>query len=90
MNTQPDSNYQACVPKLKAANSKVIAYVPTGFASRATADVNADITTYAGWGTAYKPQGIFFDEVSGGTNHVSLYQGYTTFARNKISSAFVS
>ncbi|KAF9462048.1 Spherulation-specific family 4 [Collybia nuda] len=90
VNSQPDSNYQACIPKLKAANSKVIGYVATGYTSRATADVNADIATYAGWGTAYKPQGIFFDEVSGGTGHVSLYQSYTSFARSKISNAFIT
>lgn len=92
-NSQPDANYQACIPQLRPAanpNVKVLGYVPTGFGSRAQSAVQADITTYSQWGAAYKPSGIFFDEVAANSGNEALYSGYSSFAKGKISGAAVS
>ncbi|KAJ7035944.1 Spherulation-specific family 4-domain-containing protein [Mycena alexandri] len=93
-NSQPDSTYQACVSTLRPAanpNVHVLGYVATGFGSRASSAVEADVQTYAGWGAAYRPTGIFFDEVEGGSSaNLALYTTYAAFARGQISGAFVS
>ncbi|KAJ7680731.1 Spherulation-specific family 4 [Mycena polygramma] len=92
-NTQPDTNYQSCVTRLKSnANVRVIGYVRTGFGSRSSSDVTTDIATYAQWTAAYRPTGIFFDETTATTQFVSLYQSYATAVHNSAlgSLAFVS
>lgn len=33
---------------------------------------------YAGWSSAYRPTGIFFDEVEATSTYLSLYQTYAT------------
>lgn len=33
-------------------------------------------STYAGWSSAYRPTGIFFDEVEATTAYTSLYKGF--------------
>ncbi|KAF8682574.1 Spherulation-specific family 4 [Rhizoctonia solani] len=93
VNSQPDANYQACIPQLRPAanpNVKVLGYVPTGFGSRAQSAVQADITTYSQWGASYKPNGIFFDEVAANSANQILYSGYSGFAKNKISGAVIT
>ncbi|KAJ6545340.1 Spherulation-specific family 4 [Mycena capillaripes] len=92
-NTQPDTNYQSCITSLKShANVRVIGYVATGFGGRSSSDVITDIATYAQWGAAYRPTGIFFDETEATTQFVSLYQSYATSVRSGPlgSSAFVT
>jgi hypothetical protein len=79
--TNPSKGYQTCIPKLKAASSNVIVvgYVLTGFGSRSADDINTDVGTYAAWGSAYRPQGIFFDEIN---PTAKLLSKYTTVANN--------
>jgi len=93
-NSQPDANYQACIPTLRPAanpNVHVLGYVATGFGTRASSAVEADVLTYAGWGSAYRPTGIFFDETQGGTSALlTLYTSYASYARLQISGAFVT
>ncbi|KAI0637950.1 Spherulation-specific family 4 [Trametes polyzona] len=79
---QAPAAYQQCVPKLRAANVKVLGYVPTGYgAAKRRGGVLQDTNTYAGWKTAYRPDGIFFDEVSGNAADVSTYANYASQAR---------
>ncbi|CAE7168469.1 unnamed protein product [Rhizoctonia solani] len=58
--------------------------------SRAQSAVQADITTYSAWGAAYRPNGIFFDETSATSGNQALYSGYSSYAKSKISGAFVT
>jgi hypothetical protein len=79
--TLPDAEYQKCLPTLRGtSNSKVklVGYVPTGFGSRSTTLVNADVTTYNNWPASYKPDGIFFDEVPNDAAHASQYNTYVS------------
>ena len=41
------------------------------------AGVAADVNTYAGWNTTYRPDGIFFDQVSGQAADFAAYQTFT-------------
>jgi len=84
-NSTPDANYQACIPQLRSASSnvKVVGYVATGFGLRSTSLVTADINTYAGWGTGYRPDGIFLDETSTTSGTLATYQGYASTIRSK-------
>ncbi|CUA68110.1 Spherulin-4 [Rhizoctonia solani] len=91
--SQPDANYQACVPKLKPAtnpNVKLIGYVATKYGNKAQSTVHAEVDTYAQWGSAYKLDGIFYDEVLAQSSARSIYSGYTSYAKSKIANAFVS
>ena len=91
--SQPDGNYQSCIPKLKQASSNVVAvgYVPTGYGSDSQSGVTQQIATYAGWGSAYRPQGIFFDEVEPTSALLSLYTTYSQSARSDFGgSGYVS
>lgn len=93
INTQPDANYQACVPKLRPAanpNVKILGYVRTNYGATPQSDVQAEVKTYAGWGSAYRPTGIFYDEVLATSDAQSLYSAYTSYAKAQISNAFVS
>ncbi|KAI9001338.1 Spherulation-specific family 4 [Trametes punicea] len=80
--SQPPTGYQECIPVLRAPNVVVLGYVHTsdGEASR-QAGVTQDVDTYAGWDAAYRPDGIFFDEVSGEESDFATYQGFTSHAR---------
>lgn len=82
--SQATKEYQQCIPILRAPNVVVLGYVATGQgkASR-QARVTADVSTYAGWAAAYRPDGIFFDEVSGRKADLATYQG---FAAQAVSS----
>lgn len=90
-NSQPDpTSYQGCIPKLKAfSNVKVVGYVPTGAGSRAASAVNQDIATYAGWSAAFRPQGIFFDEVNPTPSLLSTYTAFAQTARSSFGNGFV-
>lgn len=83
----PDSNYQACIPRLKASSSvTVVGYVPTGFGTASIDTVNSDTAEYAAWGSAYRPQGIFFDEVSPTAGFLSKYTNWTSTAKARFNS----
>mgnify|MGYP003578331757 CR=1 FL=1 len=59
-----DTNYVTGIQKLQSAGVVVIGYVATGYGSRSSNTVQADINTYK----SLYPQitGIFFDEMSNG------------------------
>ena len=84
-NTQPSSDYTGCVPKLIASNTKILGYVDTGNGGRSSAAVTQDIATYAGWHSAYRPTGIFFDDV---TPSSSLFSIYSTWTSDVTSAGF--
>ncbi|CAE6380354.1 unnamed protein product [Rhizoctonia solani] len=98
-NSQPDANYQACIPQLRPAanpNTKVLGYVPTWFSDTTrSSEVQADVRTYAQWASTYRPTGIFYDQASANDSvsesvYQNLYSGYTSYAKSQIPSAFVS
>ncbi|KAI0434230.1 Spherulation-specific family 4-domain-containing protein [Xylaria sp. FL1042] len=61
-----DSNYISGVKQLNAqANAQTIGYVRTDYGSASMAELQANITNWAGWGSAdIGVKGIFFDEAS--------------------------
>ncbi|CAE6460534.1 unnamed protein product [Rhizoctonia solani] len=93
-NSQPDANYQACIPKLRPAvnpNTKVLGYVPTWFADTTrSGEVQTDVRTYAQWDSVYRPTGIFYGQTPTNSSTQSLYSGYTTYAKSQIPNAFVT
>jgi Spherulation-specific family 4 len=93
--SQPDTNYQACIAQLRTAaaangNLKVLGYVPTGYAAASSAGVMSEIDTYSQWSSAYRPDGIFFDEVSQLAADLPLYQSYSSRVHNDFGTSFVS
>lgn len=71
----------------------MLGYVPTSYgAAKRKAGVTTDVNTYAGWKAAYKPDGIFFDEVSGNSADLSTYTTFASRARSlfKSGKGFVS
>ncbi|TFK34631.1 Spherulation-specific family 4 [Crucibulum laeve] len=93
--TQPDTNYQACIARLRTTasahgnNLKILGYVATGFGSRASTAVTADIDTYNQWATSYRPDGIFFDEVATATSFLPTYQAYSTKVHQDFGTSFI-
>jgi Spherulation-specific family 4 len=93
--TQPDANYQACIAQLRTAgaangNLKILGYVPTGHAADSSAAVMSQIDTYSQWSSAYRPDGIFFDEVSQLAVDLTLYQSYSSKVHADFGTSFVS
>lgn len=88
--SQPPTPFQQCVPQLlEFANVITLGYVITGFgAADRQAGVLADVNTYAGWASSYRPAGIFFDEVSNLAADFETYENFTAEARSLFS--FVS
>ncbi|KZS87625.1 hypothetical protein SISNIDRAFT_419326 [Sistotremastrum niveocremeum HHB9708] len=83
---KPDSDYQSCIPELRTSantNVKILGYVSTQQGTRTSSKVTGDISKYAGWGSAYRPDGIFFDE--GASNFVSVYSTWATDAYDSFS-----
>lgn len=79
--SQAPAEYQQCIPVLRAPNVVVLGYVPTfDAAANKQSGVMEDVDTYAGWGAAYRPDGIFFDQVSGAKGDFSTYQGFVSHA----------
>ncbi|KAI0332427.1 hypothetical protein GY45DRAFT_1433108 [Cubamyces sp. BRFM 1775] len=93
--SQAPIEYQQCIPVLRAAAPSVVVlgYVATweGEAS-AQSGVNADVDTYAGWDSTYRPDGIFFDQVSGLSGDLATYRGFESRARPlfKDGSGFIA
>ncbi|RPD66774.1 hypothetical protein L226DRAFT_453493 [Lentinus tigrinus ALCF2SS1-7] len=83
-NTQAGPEYQQCIPQLlDKSNVVVLGYVATGYADPSReAGVTTDVNTYGGWATTYRPDGIFFDEVSGLAADFATYQMFTSHARS--------
>ncbi|KAI0824687.1 Spherulation-specific family 4 [Trametes gibbosa] len=83
--SQAPAAYQQCIPTLRAASANVVVlgYVPTAYgAPSKRAGVARDVDTYAGWrGAAYRPDGVFFDEVSGTGADVAVYKGFAAHAK---------
>ncbi|KAI0663186.1 Spherulation-specific family 4 [Cubamyces menziesii] len=79
---QAPKEFQQCVPLLRAPNVVVLGYVQTSQGStRRQAGVTQDVNTYAGWKASYKPDGIFFDEVSGKSKDLATYKNFVSHAR---------
>jgi hypothetical protein len=81
----PSAAFQKCLSLIKSAgpNAVMLGYVLTGQGSRSVSDVEADINLYAAWGDAFRPTGIFFDEVSEKPKFVTQYAGFASFARQQ-------
>ncbi|KAI0091889.1 Spherulation-specific family 4 [Irpex rosettiformis] len=78
----PDTGYQTCIPRLKASPSvTVVGYVPTTTGAASIDAVNSATAQYAAWGSAYRPQGIFFDEVNPTSRLLSKYTNWTNTAK---------
>ncbi|KAH9894414.1 Spherulation-specific family 4 [Cubamyces lactineus] len=79
---QAPKEYQQCIPLLRASNVVVLGYVHTSEGStKRQAGVTQDVNTYAGWKSSYKPDGIFFDEVSGKSKDLTTYKNFVSHAR---------
>jgi hypothetical protein len=92
VNSQPDTNYQACIAQLfttgaaSGNNVKILGYVATGFGDRAVSAVNADIDTYMGWTSTYRPQGIFFDQAATAAASLANYQTFSARVKTDLGS----
>ncbi|MBU1667896.1 spherulation-specific family 4 protein [bacterium] len=76
-----NSDYTKGIQDLIAANIKVVGYVYTQYANRATQNVVEDIDA---WSRFYKEEGvsgIFFDEVSTSSNDLAHYTNLSSEAR---------
>ncbi|KAJ7255077.1 Spherulation-specific family 4-domain-containing protein [Mycena haematopus] len=77
--SQPRPGYQACVQSLRpAANPNAIVL---GYVDVRVGTVEADIETYAGWETIYRPTGIFLDNVTATAGAVDTYSAYISHAK---------
>ncbi|KAI0347343.1 hypothetical protein BDW22DRAFT_518571 [Trametopsis cervina] len=87
----PDPVFQTCIPRLKAASSQVITvgYVRTGYGSQSDSTVNDAVQQYANWGSAWRPQGIFFDEVEPSADLLPTYTAWANNARAAFSGGHV-
>ncbi|KAJ7914267.1 Spherulation-specific family 4-domain-containing protein [Mycena leptocephala] len=70
--SQPRSGYQACVSSLRPINTNAL-----------VGTVLADIDTYAGWETTYRPTGIFLDNVTATADDVDTYSAYVSHAKSQ-------
>ncbi|PYH89196.1 hypothetical protein BO71DRAFT_390124 [Aspergillus ellipticus CBS 707.79] len=86
----PDASFLSAVPALTShSNVLAIGYVPTQKGTRAIADVEKDVKTYAGWPSAsgnssFAVHGIFFDEAPNAysADLVSYYQQLATLVKD--------
>lgn len=79
--TAANSAYMTEIAKLVSAGIKVIGYVPTWYATRPAADVNADIKQ---WRALYpNVTGIFLDEMHNKVGGESYYKNATAYAKSK-------
>src|SRR2546428_2645238 len=75
-----DANYVTGIQKLHSAGVVVLGYVATGYGSRSTGSVDADIDTYKSW---YSLNGIFFDEMSNAPGDESHYYNLSQYAKSQ-------
>ncbi|SNX87920.1 related to Spherulin 4 precursor [Melanopsichium pennsylvanicum] len=83
----PASNYVAAIENLRSVVApgqvvRLIGYVPTGYGKRGVDKVKADVNRYAGWPSAVKMDGIFFDETITSSQYLSKYTQYTALVKN--------
>jgi len=69
----PDSSYNTYMTKLTNAGVDMVGYVHTTYGERSSADVYADIDTYASKYPGLK--GIFIDEAAATASEISYYSG---------------
>ena len=79
-----DSNYAAGIQKLQSAGVTVLGYVYTGYGSRSSTTIKADISAWNSW---YKVNGIFFDEMSNTGGKETYYKSLSDYAKS-LSSAY--
>ncbi|KAI3329968.1 Spherulation-specific family 4-domain-containing protein [Ustulina deusta] len=78
-----DANYISGVSQLNAqANVQTIGYMRTDYGASPAAELQANITNWAGWGDAgVGVEGIFFDEASGESSAFDSLASAVTYAR---------
>src|SRR3989441_9171382 len=75
-----DANYVSGTQTLQSAGVVVIGYVYTGYGSRSTSSIDADINSYKNW---YSPNGIFFDEMSNAAGDENYYSNLSQYAKSQ-------
>jgi len=76
-----DSNYATYMTKFETAGIKMIGYVHTSFGTRAIADVQTDIDT---WASTYPLiTGIFLDEAASDSSEISYYTQVYQYVMSK-------
>jgi hypothetical protein len=84
----PEQAFVTGVTKLKSYdNVKVIGYINTMKATRDQADVENDVTLYAGWTEAARVQGVFFDNTA--QDNIPYYTAVGDFAKSEIENAVI-
>jgi Spherulation-specific family 4/Carbohydrate binding domain (family 11) len=75
-----DSSYTAGIAKLTAAGVKVLGYVHTLYGSRATSELQTEMSHYQSWYPGVT--GIFFDEMAYDPGYESYYSALSTYAKS--------
>lgn len=93
-NIAKDPDYVSALTNLKKQNrqsggSYMIGYVYTKSGSRAMSAVQADILKYSQWPEQYRPDGIFFDEVSDQKSKVAYYDQIYAYAKSLFGSSSI-
>lgn len=83
----PNSDYAAAIKQLRgtaAANQilELVGYVATGYGKKAATKVKSEVTRYAGWPDAVRPDGVFFDETSTQSKWLSRYTEYVNLVKS--------
>ncbi|KAJ6554802.1 Spherulation-specific family 4-domain-containing protein, partial [Mycena capillaripes] len=81
--SKPDENFVTCIPQLRPPGGQtlILGYVDTTAPS--SGSIQADIDTYAGWDSSYRPTGIFLDKISPTQDLIGTYQSYVSHAKSK-------
>jgi hypothetical protein len=81
--SKPDENFVTCIPQLRPPGGQtlILGYVDTTAPS--SGSIEADIDTYAGWDSSYRPTGIFLDQISPTQDLIGTYQSYVSHAKFK-------
>jgi Spherulation-specific family 4 len=74
---QAQPSYRRAVRTLQATGTRVLGYVPTGYASRPLAAATADVDRYVSW---YAVDGIFFDEAGSSEAQLPYYRALARHA----------
>jgi hypothetical protein len=71
--------YRRAIARARASGAQVLGYVPTTYAARPEADVEADVARYRDW---YGVDGIFLDEVTHDDAHLPYYSSLSHRVRS--------
>jgi hypothetical protein len=74
----PDATYREAIAAAQAGGAHVLGYVPTTWAARPAADVEAEIDRYRDW---YGVDGVFLDEAAAGASRLGYYHALSHHAR---------